>query len=564
MKSIYSLLLLIMILFGFSSCKKDKETFEEKLMAGTELMEVGSKTGKYQFDVLSNKNMLLESDVDWIVLDTSELEKGKRKVVFEVQANEDDERSGIITVRINDEISKQVLVSQESGKVPVFFVSPNGSGDGSSWESPSTFHAAMEKATTGSTIYLMEGTYTPFKTIRNGDSAEESDKTFEINKNISLIGGFSSDASIGAKPNASLYKTILDGRLPSGKQAFHTVTVTAAKEADSKVYIEGLVITGGNATDRSTNISINGLNFSRGQGGGIAIGGSQVHLKAVEIIDNKATADKGTVGFAAGMYAFGSADVIMENSKVNNNTNTGNNGGGVWMHTSNLTAYNSQFNGNTARGTAGGVHGYPNAKIILYNSEVSQNSNTSYGAGLYLREKSTGILVNCLLVGNKSTSKNGGGAVMLYDDCKIDIISSTITGNEIPGPGAGVYRRSKVNNLTIVNSIISGNKQDASSTDVDAYTDNAGIAPIIKSSAIAGQVYSAAGSVVSDLSFNPATMLSAQYVPMGVNNPALMHGLNGSSLTTLGQTYNPVLESQINADKNGNERMDKIMGALIK
>src|SRR5690606_15902773 len=230
------------------------------------------------------------------------------------------------------------------------------------------------------------------------------------------------------------------------------------------------------------------------------------------------------------------ADVIMENSKVNNNTNTGNNGGGVWMHTSNLTAYNSQFNGNTARGTAGGVHGYPNAKIILYNSEVSQNSNTSYGAGLYLREKSTGILVNCLLVGNKSTSKNGGGAVMLYDDCKIDIISSTITGNEIPGPGAGVYRRSKVNNLTIVNSIISGNKQDASSTDVDAYTDNAGIAPIIKSSAIAGQVYSEAGSVVSDLSFNPATMLSAQYVPMGVNNPALMHGLNGSSLTTLGQT----------------------------
>lgn len=564
MKSIYSLTLIIMILFGFSACKKDKEAFEEKLMAGTELMEVGSKAGKYQFDVLSNAKMLLESDVAWIVLDTSELEKGKRKIVFEVQANQDDERSGIITIRINDEISKRVLVSQESGKVPVFFVSPSGTGDGSSWASPSTLQAAMEKATTGSTLYLMEGTYTPSKIIRNGDSAEESDKTFEINKNISLIGGFSSEAIIGAKPNAALYKTILDGRFPSGKQAFHTVTVTAAKETGSQVYIEGLVITGGNATDRSTNISINGLNFSRGQGGGISIGGSQVHFKAVEIIENKATADKGTAGFAAGIYAFGSADVIMENSKVNNNTNEGNNGGGVWMHTSNLTAYNSQFNRNSARGTAGGVHGYPNAKIILYNSEVSQNSNTSYGAGLYLREKSTGILVNCLLVANTSTSKNGGGAVMLYDDCKIDIISSTITGNEIPGPGAGVYRRSKVNNLTIVNSIISGNKQDASSTDVDAYTDNAGISPAIKSSAIADQVYTEAGSVASGLSFNPATMLSNQYLPIGLNNPALTHGLNSSSLTTLGQTYSPVLENHISVDKNGNERTDKIMGALIK
>ncbi|MGH2623271.1 MAG: BACON domain-containing protein, partial [Sphingobacterium sp.] len=334
MKSIYSYMLLLLILFGFSACKKDKEVFEEKLMAGTELMEVGSKAGEYQFDVLSNAKMILESDVDWILLDTTELEKGKRKVVFAVLDNKDEERSGVVTVRINEEISKQVLVSQESGKVPVFYVSPKGTADGSSWESPAGFQHAMEKATTGSTLYLMEGTYTPSKTIRNGESAEESDKTFEISKNIRIVGGFSKDALEGAAPNAALFKTILDGRLASGKQAFHTVTVTAAIETGFQVYLEGLVITGGNATDRSTNISIGGLNFSRGQGGGIAIGGANVLMKAVEIIENKATSDRGTAGFAAGMYAFGTANVTMEDSKVNNNFNTGNNGGGVWMHSS--------------------------------------------------------------------------------------------------------------------------------------------------------------------------------------------------------------------------------------
>ncbi|MGH2623170.1 MAG: right-handed parallel beta-helix repeat-containing protein, partial [Sphingobacterium sp.] len=233
-------------------------------------------------------------------------------------------------------------------------------------------------------------------------------------------------------------------------------------------------------------------------------------------------------------------------------------------HSSTLTAYNSQFNNNSAKGTAGGVHGYPNAKIILYNSEVSDNSNTSYGAGLYLREKSSGVLVNCFLTGNSSTSKNGGGAVMLYDESDVHIISSTITGNDIAGPGGGVYRRSKVNNLTVINSIISGNKQDATSSDVDAYTDNAGIAPLIKSSAIMSKIYSEGGSVVSDLSFNPTTMLNADYLPIGADNPALSNGLNAASLEAIGQTYNPVLDERIKGDKNKNERSGKIMGALIK
>lgn len=234
------------------------------------------------------------------------------------------------------------------------------------------------------------------------------------------------------------------------------------------------------------------------------------------------------------------------------------------MHSSNLTAYNSQFNRNYAKGTAGGVHGYPNAHITLYNSEVSYNSNTSYGAGLYLRDNSKAILVNCLLVENTSTSKNGGGAVMLYDASSADIISSTITGNKVAGPGAGVYRRSKVNNLTVINSIISGNVQDNASTDVDAYSDNAGIPAVLKSSAIASQVYGESGTLVSGASFNPGTMLSAQYIPIGSSNPALTYGLTGSSLSNVGQTYKPALDDRIRSDKNANERSQPAMGALIR
>ncbi|ERJ57750.1 right-handed parallel beta-helix repeat-containing protein [Sphingobacterium paucimobilis] len=562
MKNInYILLCLLLVL---ASCKKDKEGFEEKLLMNVDYMEVSSKTNAYSFEVLSNTTIGVETDADWILLDTTAYEKGKRRIGFSTVTNAEDERSGTISVRINQDESRQVLVVQESGKVPVFYVTVDGTGDGKSWNTPTDLNTAIEKATTNSTIYLAEGVYKPSKTIRNGDASEESDYTFEISKNITLIGGFAEDALPGAKPNAALYKTILDGQLASGKEAFHTVTITAALDTESKVHLEGLTIRGGHATDRSTNTTISSVKYSRGHGGGLLIANARVYLRQVEITDNKASNAKGTVGFAAGMYVFAGADVTMEDSKVNGNTNSSNNGGGVWVADATLTAYHCQFNDNYAKGTAGGIHGYPNANIYLYDSEVMNNSNTSYGAGVYMRENSNAVLVNCLIVGNKSTSANGGGGVMQYGGTKVDIISSTITGNEVVGPGGGVYRRDKVNNLTVVNSIISGNKQAATSKDVDAHTDNVTVIPSIKNSVTGASTYGDAGTVVAGAVFAPSSMLNAEFLPIGTNNPALTYGLTGTSLGAIGQGYNPQLDKRIEKDINGEPRTGTFMGAKVK
>lgn len=564
MNKVNYILLGLLLMLGVSSCKKDKDSFEEKLLIGTEYMEVSSKTNSYNFEVLSNKSMLVETDVDWIVLDTMVYEKGKQRIGFSVVTNTDVERSGMVLVRTNTETTKQVLVVQESGKVPVFYVKAGGTGDGKSWNTATDLNTAIEKATTNSTIYLAEGVYVPSKTIRNGDANLLSDRTFEISKNIALIGGFAADALPGAKPNAALYKTILDGTLGTGKKAYHTVTVTAALDTESKVYLEGLTIRGGEATNRGSNVSINSVSYNRGHGGGMLIANAIVHLKQVDIVENEASSTGGTAGFAAGMYVFAGARVTMEGSKVNDNANNNNNGGGVWVADASLVAYGSQFNGNSARGTAGAVHGYPNATISLYNSQVMNNSNTSYGAGVYMRENSNAILVNCLLVGNTSTSANGGGAVMQYGGTKVDIISCTITGNEVVGPGAGVYRRDKVNNLTIINSIISGNKQAGSSKDVDAYTDNVAVIPIIKNTITMASVYGDAGTVVAGAVFTPSSMLSADYRPISTGNPAFVYGLTGTSLMGIGQTYNPVLNEAIAKDMNGESRTATVIGAKIK
>lgn len=564
MNKINYILLGLLLVLGISSCKKDKDAFEEKLLIGAEYMEVSSKGNTYNFEVLSNTTMQVETDAEWIVLDTTVYEKGKQRIGFSVVTNTDDERSGTVLVRTNAETAKQVLVVQESGKVPVFYVKVDGNGDGKSWNTATDLNTAIEKATTNSTIYLAEGVYVPSKTIRNGDANLLSDRTFEISKNISLIGGFAADALPGAKPNATLYKTILDGTLGTGKNAYHTVTVTAALDTESKVYLEGLTIRGGEATNRGSNVSINSVQYNRGHGGGMLIASAFVHLRNVDIIENEASSTGGTAGFAAGMYVFAGAKVTMEDSKVNNNSNNNNNGGGVWVADASLVAYGSQFNGNYARGTAGAVHGYPNASISLYNSQVMNNSNTSYGAGVYVRENSNALLVNCLLVGNKSTSTNGGGAVMQYGGTKVDIISCTINGNDVVGPGAGVYRRDKVNNLTILNSIISGNKQASNSKDVDAHADNATVIPVIKNAITTASVYGDAGTIVAGAIFTPSSMLSTDYLPIGANNPALVYGLTGTSLTGIGQTYNPVLNEAIAKDMNGEARTATVMGAKVK
>lgn len=565
MKLIHNIIAVVILLTGVIGCQKeDKAPFEGKLFVGTELIEISNKSENHYFHVLANEIINVSTDADWIVLDTSVYEKGKQQVGFTVLSNTEEERTGVIYIRTSENLSKEILVVQESGLVPVFYVSVDGTGDGKSWSSPTDINTAIEKATTNSTIYLQEGVYRPTKTIRNGDATEESDKTFEISKNISLIGGFSKDAMVGATPNPTIYKTILDGNLSSGKQAFHTVTITAPLDRESKVHLEGLTITGGNATDRSVNITINNIRYSRGQGGGILAANAIIELNNVEIIGNKATSDKGTAGYAAGIYAFGGAELTLRNVKVNQNVNANNNGGGVWIADATMIAFDSEFNNNSARGTAGGIHGFPNATIYLYNSKVLENSNTSYGAGVYMRDNSTVYIVNTLISGNTSTSANGGGGVMLYDASHAHIISSTITNNAIAGPGGGVYRRSKANNLTIVNTIISGNTQISSSTDVDAYTDNAGIAPVIKNSILSSSVYDNTSNVIPDISFSPITMFDSNYVPVGTSNPALTYGLNGTELSSLGNSYNPSLDRVIADDIAGNNRVNKIMGYKIK
>lgn len=563
-KTTLSLLLLgVLVFFSFVGCEKDNEVFEPVLMISVEeTRSVSSQPNEYPVDVVSNMTWSAATEANWITISDGEGEKGKNTFKFAVSKNIEDERTATITITASDGTMKEFQVVQESGLSSDMFVKVDGTGEGRSWEDATTLANALENAPSGSTIFIAAGTYTPTKMITGGNPDDDSDLTFEISKYITLKGGFPKNPSTGAVADPQVNKTLLSGKLNSGVEAYHVVTVTAPKIEGQKVIIDGLTISHGNGYDRGSRVTINDVAFSRGNGGGISIGNSIVDIYNTDIVDNKTSGTGGTAGFSGGVFIFSESVVTFRNCKINDNISSGN-GGGLYVDRSVVYIYDSEVNRNSG-GTAAGVHAYPDADIYMYNSIISENKGTSYGAGFYVRQNSKGVLVNCLIEGNESTSKNGGGGIMMYNDCEVDLISSTVVGNKIAGPGGGIYRRLNTNKLNIYNSIISGNVQIDDGPDVDTFEE--GAVPPLKNSSVLGKVaYDQGGNEIAEVTFDFNSMLNASFIPVGSNNPAIKHGMSLSDLNNLKDTFTPPLEDLISSDMKSNSRSGiNTMGAIVK
>lgn len=541
----------------FVGCSNDDD-FKTKLIFSKESIDVANSGGIKTVEVLTNSPWIVETDSDWILLDTTEGDKGRFKFEFKVEGNEDGEREGTLSFITEDGQNQDFIVIQEAGNKNDIYVVAEGTGEGNSWDDPTNLDNALQIARSGGSIFIAEGTYKPSTMISGGDSSDERDKTFEVKNNVTLEGGYPKNATEGATSDPSKYPTILSGN----NSLYHVVTVSASKSDEEKVTLKNLTITHGKAGSKNSSAQINGLDFRRDYGGGVIIGNADVYLENIDILDNKSE------HFVAGLYAFEGADITIEDSRIYKNISTSN-VGGLWVSDSKALIKDSEIIANEG-GTAAGIHGYPNAEIYMYNSVIADNKGKSYGAGFYLRENSKGVLVNTLIYNNTSSSKNGGGGVMMYNDNEITIISSTITKNNIAGPGGGLYGRKGQNKVSIYNSIIAGNKQKDDGPDIDFYESDV-LKPEIKSSVIQSITYDSKGSEREDaVKFNVNAMLdiSQDYfvVPIDKNkNSAIRYGLSAKDLEKLGADLNPIVKKEIiTKDILHKSRLElKTMGAFI-
>ena len=309
---------------------------------------------------------------------------------------------------------------------------------GLNWEKPTSLEYALATALPGSVIHIAAGTYNPTVALKymTGDAdapteapAQDKFKSFLIDKNISIIGGYPADAATGAIADATVNATILDG----ASKAYHTLVVASPKIDGEKVAIEGITITGGVNNDESVEfLSCNGVNLASTHAAGIALINSTVELKNVKVSGNKAYN-------SAGLYTAG-CDITMTQCVIENNETTGNSGGATFTTDTKLVMDGCSIRNNKAGGFAGGAYFYIPAEqameIEVKNSHFDNNSATGNCGGVYVRDDSG---TNKMKISFTNTTFNGNaggmGGCILVNNTKLAFNSCEFKGNKNSGNG---------------------------------------------------------------------------------------------------------------------------------
>lgn len=327
-----------------------------------------------------------------------------------------------------------------------WYVKSNAAADakGLSWDAAATLDYALANARPGSVLHVAAGNYVPTTAVKyytsagdGGDAveatAEDGFKSFLIDKNITVIGGYPANATAGAVADPAANATILDGNAKS----YHVLVVAAEKVAGEKVVIEGITVKGGaNANANNAVFFIyNGIKVTGNYAAGVAVLGTAVDMSKVTV-----TANSGDC--AAGMYCMGS-DINMVDCAVSGNTSTSN-GSGAWFgEKTKLVMDRCDVSGNTSGGLAGGLYlhvaageGVTGLEAEVKNSNFNNNVSTGNAGGAYVREDTDQMLMkssftNCHFDGN--TGGMGVAAVVLnaktsFTDCTFNNNRNTANG----------------------------------------------------------------------------------------------------------------------------------------
>jgi hypothetical protein len=506
------------------SCYKiDPEGFEvpsPDFSFTVEEMNIANTADTIEISINSNLPWRVSTNASWItLLESKGMASGKIRAVVSQNKDVTNRSAEIFGYITADAQVKLTIIQAKGDPLPttykVFYVKTTGSdaNDGLSWATPTTLDAALAKAASGDTIHVAEGTYVPATTITGGDAAVAGDRTFEIDENVTIIGGYAANATTGAVANPALYTTTLSGNDIS----YHTVVITAQPVGGRLVSLNGLTITKGHAGSSGTN-TVNGVGIIRNYGGGMVIANARVEMERCKVIENKSDLH------IPGIYLLALADVTLKHTSVSFNTaltNASSNGAGIWNNGCTLRMYDSEITGNQVTGVGGGIYSL-NASIVsynfLYNVTIADNkigsatTTNRVGAGIYSREKSQFTIVNCTFYNNTNTSSGStgfGAGITAYGGSTVNIISSTFTqntggtGNTAINGGSAIFNNNTptANTINIYNSVISGNQ---------GYNSELGGANIaIKSCVVGSTAYNYNGAIEAGQSFDAGTMFGA-------------------------------------------------------
>ncbi|MCF7935661.1 MAG: right-handed parallel beta-helix repeat-containing protein [Synergistales bacterium] len=311
-----------------------------------------------------------------------------------------------------------------------YFVTEDGSGDGSSWENASSDLAGiLQKAISGDEVWVAEGTYSPTD-VEGAPTSNDRAIAFEIKEGVSLYGGFPNRGGDMGNRSVSNYETILTGNIgtkeESSDNSYHVVTIddpdTSSQDHDGTVVLDGFTIRDGYADlDSSEYYKI----------------GAGIHITYM-------------------------STVTIKNCVFKNNHATYL-GGGLSAYRSNLTLEQCTFEENNA------FHGGGVLVSHCYTADFSGcvfigNTADESGGGL-LDNDSNLVLEDCTFHTNRAQSGDGGGVAFHVKDNHPEneagpvIRRCTFLDNQAAVGGGALCCKDK--DATITNNVFDGNKAGA-------------------------------------------------------------------------------------------------------
>jgi parallel beta-helix repeat protein len=298
-------------------------------------------------------------------------------------------------------------------------ISP-GADNGSNWtDAYTSLETALGAATSGTTIEVAQGIYTPGTSQVNGMSGTSPTATFQLESGVTIDGGYAGyGASNPDVRDVTAYPTVFSG----GNTCYHVVTSSGT---DSTAILDGVTITGGNA---------NGTAQGQGSGGGLYDSSGSPSINDCIFSDNSAA------GSGAGVYVSGSSGLTLTGCTFSGNTSGY--GAGIYVVLASVSLNQCIFNGNSATRFGGGAYLYSTA-TNLDNCTFVGNSASASGGGVYVYA-STPTLSGCVF--NDNSSSYGGG---LYDNASASSMTHCVFSyNDAGGYGGGVFITSASPTLT--------------------------------------------------------------------------------------------------------------------
>ena len=119
------------------------------------------------------------------------------------------------------------------------FVSPNGNGNGSSWNDAADLQTALAQASYGDQLWLSSGTYLP-------TNDADRNASFNIPDGVSVYGGFAGHESDIYDRNIEANSTTLSGDIGiQGEHSDNSYTVVLFQGVSEQTLIDGLTIANG-------------------------------------------------------------------------------------------------------------------------------------------------------------------------------------------------------------------------------------------------------------------------------------------------------------------------------